>query len=150
MRMNYDQIAKRVAQHLEVDPYLLQFFKSQSYRDGPGHPLRCNYEGLLKDLLVYSRWGLLCHCQLLTIVFQASSNEKDLLPAPFYPNLRVGEQTSVQGELDVQGRREGDRLVPQQVSLTDYSLHSHLTNIFSGMPLWRTCSRRLEPVGPLI
>lgn len=55
MRMNYDQIAKRVAQHLEVDPYLLQFFKSQSYRDGPGHPLRCNYEGLLKDLLVYSR-----------------------------------------------------------------------------------------------
>ena len=40
MRMNYDQLARRVAQHLEVDPFLLQFFKSQSYRDGPGHPLR--------------------------------------------------------------------------------------------------------------
>ena len=111
MRMNYDQIAKRVAQHLEVDPYLLQFFKSQSYRDGPGHPLRCNYEGLLKDLLVYSRLVHLTslkgsdHC----IVYQAASDEKDLLPAPFYPDLRVGEQAAVQGELDVQGGREGDR-----------------------------------------
>ena len=39
-RMNYDMLAKRVAAYLETDPYLLQFFKSQSYRDGPGHPLR--------------------------------------------------------------------------------------------------------------
>jgi len=54
-RMNYDQLAKKVAAHLETDPYLLQFFKSQSYRDGPGHPLRCNYEGTLKDLLVFFR-----------------------------------------------------------------------------------------------
>eukprot|EP00092_Neocalanus_flemingeri_P030841 GFUD01033495.1.p1 GENE.GFUD01033495.1~~GFUD01033495.1.p1 ORF type:complete len:1103 (+),score=278.33 GFUD01033495.1:268-3576(+) len=54
-RMNYDMLAKRVAGHLDTDPYLLQFFKSQSYRDGPGHPLRCNYEGTLKDLLVYFR-----------------------------------------------------------------------------------------------
>ena len=71
-RMNYDMLAKRVAAYLDTDPYLLQFFKSQSYRDGPGHPLRlekwvvitdkinnvhlrCNYEGTLKDLLVYFR-----------------------------------------------------------------------------------------------
>jgi len=54
-RMNYDQLAKKVAGHLDTDPYLLQFFKSQSYRDGPGHPLRCNYEGTLKDLLVFFR-----------------------------------------------------------------------------------------------
>jgi len=54
-RMNYDQLAKKVAAHLDTDPYLLQFFKSQSYRDGPGHPLRCNYEGTLKDLLVFFR-----------------------------------------------------------------------------------------------
>merc|ERR1712079_314924 len=53
---NYDQLAKKVAAHLDTDPYLLQFFKSMSYsRDGPGHPLRCNYEGTLKDLLVYFR-----------------------------------------------------------------------------------------------
>jgi len=54
-RMNYDQLAKKVANHLETDMYLIQFFKSQSYRDGPGHPLRCNYEGTLKDLLLFFR-----------------------------------------------------------------------------------------------
>jgi len=55
-RFNYDQLAKKVAAHLDTDPYLLQFFKSMSYsRDSPGQPLRCNFEGTLKDLLVYSR-----------------------------------------------------------------------------------------------
>ena len=41
-RMNYEQLAKKVAAHLDTDPYLLQFFKAMSYssRDGPGHPLR--------------------------------------------------------------------------------------------------------------
>ena len=28
-RMNYDQMAKAVAQHLNCDPYHLQFFKNQ-------------------------------------------------------------------------------------------------------------------------
>ncbi|XP_052358464.1 ubiquitin carboxyl-terminal hydrolase 7-like isoform X1 [Oncorhynchus keta] len=32
---------------------LLQFFKSQGYRDGPGNPLRHNYEGTLRDLLQF-------------------------------------------------------------------------------------------------
>jgi len=54
-RMHYEELSKRVATHLETDPYLIQFFKSQSYREGPGHPLRCNFEGSLKDLLVYFR-----------------------------------------------------------------------------------------------
>lgn len=26
-----------------------------SYKDGPGHPLRCTFEGTLKDLLVFSK-----------------------------------------------------------------------------------------------
>ncbi|XP_014681204.1 PREDICTED: ubiquitin carboxyl-terminal hydrolase 7-like [Priapulus caudatus] len=52
-RMNYEQVVRAVAQKLNTDPYLLQFFKSQGFRDGPGNPLRCNYEGTLKDLLVY-------------------------------------------------------------------------------------------------
>merc|ERR1712241_723112 len=54
-RMNYEQLAKKVSSVLNTDPYLIQFFKSQSYRDGPGHPLRCNYEGTLKDLLLYQQ-----------------------------------------------------------------------------------------------
>lgn len=54
-RINYDQLAKRVAQFLNTDPCLLQFFKTQSYRDGPGQPLRCNFEGTLKDIIQFVR-----------------------------------------------------------------------------------------------
>lgn len=54
-RMNYDTLAKRVAQYLNTDPCLLQFFKTQSYRDGPGQPLRCNFEGTLKDIIQFVR-----------------------------------------------------------------------------------------------
>jgi len=54
-RMNYEQLSTRVAQHLGTDPTLLQFFKNQSYRDGPGQPLRCNFEGTLKDILQFFR-----------------------------------------------------------------------------------------------
>ena len=39
-RMNYDMLAKRVAGHLDTDPYLLQFFNSLSYRYWPGYPFR--------------------------------------------------------------------------------------------------------------
>ncbi|XP_037093906.1 ubiquitin carboxyl-terminal hydrolase 7-like isoform X1 [Pollicipes pollicipes] len=51
-RMNYDQMARAVALRLGTDPYMLQFFKAQNYREGPGNALRCTYEGTLKDLLV--------------------------------------------------------------------------------------------------
>ncbi|GFR16255.1 ubiquitin carboxyl-terminal hydrolase 7 [Trichonephila clavata] len=52
LKMNYDQMAHAVAQRLNTDPYLLQFFKTTNYRDGPGTALRCTYEGTLKELLV--------------------------------------------------------------------------------------------------
>ncbi|XP_018335217.1 ubiquitin carboxyl-terminal hydrolase 7 isoform X2 [Agrilus planipennis] len=54
-RMTYDQLARAVAQRVGTDPYLLQFFKCQSYKDSPGHPLRCTFEGTLKDLLVFTK-----------------------------------------------------------------------------------------------
>ncbi|KDR24281.1 ubiquitin carboxyl-terminal hydrolase 7 [Zootermopsis nevadensis] len=54
-RMTYDQMAHAVAQRVGTDPYLLQFFKCQNYKDSPGHPLRCTFEGTLKELLVYSK-----------------------------------------------------------------------------------------------
>ncbi|KAK0051801.1 ubiquitin carboxyl-terminal hydrolase 7 [Biomphalaria pfeifferi] len=54
-KMNYDQMANAVANHLGTDPYKLQFFKCQGYRDGPGNPVKCTYEGNLRDLLVYSK-----------------------------------------------------------------------------------------------
>ena len=52
-KMNYDQVANAVAQYLNTDPYLLQFFKSHGYKEGPGNPIRCTYEGTLKELFMY-------------------------------------------------------------------------------------------------
>ncbi|KAK2192630.1 hypothetical protein NP493_27g01010 [Ridgeia piscesae] len=49
--MDYDQVAKAVAAHLDTDPYLLQFFKSQGYREGPALPIRCTFQGTLRDLV---------------------------------------------------------------------------------------------------
>ncbi len=54
-RMTYSQLAAAVATKLDTNPDMLQFFKSQNYRDIPGHPLRCSFEGVLKDLLQYFR-----------------------------------------------------------------------------------------------
>ncbi|XP_011304851.1 ubiquitin carboxyl-terminal hydrolase 7 isoform X2 [Fopius arisanus] len=55
LRMTYDQMAKAVAQRVGTDPYLLQFFKCQNYKDLPGHPLKCTFDGTLKDLLTYCK-----------------------------------------------------------------------------------------------
>lgn len=50
-KMNYDQMAKAVAQHLGTDPYLLQFFTHAGYKDVPDmNPIKCTFSGLLKDL----------------------------------------------------------------------------------------------------
>lgn len=79
-RMNYDQMAKAVAQRLDTDPYLLQFFKSQNYRDGPGNPLRCTFEGTLKDLLVYfkPRQQKKIYYQQLSIRINELENKKQV------------------------------------------------------------------------
>uniref|UniRef100_A0A146KS22 Ubiquitin carboxyl-terminal hydrolase 7 n=1 Tax=Lygus hesperus TaxID=30085 RepID=A0A146KS22_LYGHE len=50
-RMNYTQMAQAVAQRVQTDPFRLQFFKPHSYKSAAGNPLRCTYEGTLKDLL---------------------------------------------------------------------------------------------------
>ncbi|XP_023287513.1 ubiquitin carboxyl-terminal hydrolase 7-like [Orussus abietinus] len=54
-RMTYDQIAKAVAQRVGTDPYLLQFFKCQNYKESPGHPLKCTFEGTLKDIVTFCK-----------------------------------------------------------------------------------------------
>lgn len=54
-KMTYDQVATAVAQYLGTDPYLLQFFKSQGYREGPGHPIRCTFDGTLRELFTYMK-----------------------------------------------------------------------------------------------
>ncbi|OQR76440.1 ubiquitin carboxyl-terminal hydrolase 7-like, partial [Tropilaelaps mercedesae] len=53
LKMNYEEIAAAVARHLDTHPKLLQFFKTQSYREGPGNPLRFSFDGTLKDMLAF-------------------------------------------------------------------------------------------------
>ena len=87
---------------------------------------------------------------------QAASDEEDLLPAPFHPNIRTREQAAVQGELDVQGGREGDRPLSQQVPhphhptlLKHHGLWSMNFDVATGMPLLPTCSKKPAPAAPL-
>lgn len=78
LKMNYDQIAESVAQHLGTDPYLLQFFRNQSYREGPGNPLRCNFDGTLKEILtvIKQRQPKKIYYQQLTIRINELENKK--------------------------------------------------------------------------
>lgn len=41
-------MAKAVGQRINVDPYEIQFFKYQSYKEVP---VRCTYDGTIKDLV---------------------------------------------------------------------------------------------------
>lgn len=78
LKNNYDQMAEAVAQHLGTDPYLLQFFRNQSYREGPGNPLRCNFDGSLKDILVTIKQKIpkKIYYQHLTIRINELENKK--------------------------------------------------------------------------
>ncbi|XP_065658399.1 ubiquitin carboxyl-terminal hydrolase 7 isoform X4 [Hydra vulgaris] len=51
LKMNYTQIANAAASTLGVDPLKIQFFKPQIYRDQPGNPVKCSFDGHLKDLV---------------------------------------------------------------------------------------------------
>jgi len=49
--MNYDELSKAVAQRLNTEPDLIQFYKIQSsYRTEPSQPIKCNFDGTLKEL----------------------------------------------------------------------------------------------------
>ncbi|CAG9786247.1 unnamed protein product [Diatraea saccharalis] len=75
MQMRYDQMARAVGQHLNVDPYLIQFFKCQNYKDIPGVPLKYSYDGILKDLLVYCKPK--CPKKLFYQILSIKVNELD-------------------------------------------------------------------------
>lgn len=54
-RSNYDQMAQAVGQKIDVDPYRIQFFKCQNYKDIPGNPIRYQGGMTLKDILVLNK-----------------------------------------------------------------------------------------------
>ncbi|KAL0278652.1 UNVERIFIED_CONTAM: hypothetical protein PYX00_000410 [Menopon gallinae] len=89
-RMNYDQIAKAVAQRLGTDPSLLQFFRCQSFKDSPGHALKCNFEGTLKELLVYlkPKAPKKIYYQHLSIPIDELENKKQFKCIWVGPNLK--------------------------------------------------------------
>lgn len=49
-RTNYEQMAKVVAHRINTDPYTIQFFKMQNYKDVPGAALSCSYSGNLNNI----------------------------------------------------------------------------------------------------
>ena len=44
----YDQMAKAVGQRINIDPYEIQFFKCQNYKEIPGQAIPCSFDGVLK------------------------------------------------------------------------------------------------------
>lgn len=104
LRMNYDQMANAVARHLSTDPYLLQFFKPQGYRDGPGNPIRCTYEGTLKELLLYSkpRQQKKLYYQQLNIRINELENKRQF--KCIYVNSRLKEEKELVLYPDKTGR----------------------------------------------
>ena len=104
----------------------------QGYREGPGHPLRCNFEGSLRDLLVYFRPKQVkrIYYQRLVIPINELENKRQFkcswMAAPprgeekelvLYPNKNATvadlfEEAKVSGQLELEDGGSGNlRLV---------------------------------------
>eukprot|EP00794_Sanderia_malayensis_P008888 gene8888-9838_t len=77
LRMNYIQLAEAVAKHIGCDPMKLQLFKPQQYRDIAGNPIKCSYEGSLRDImsLMRTRSPRKLYYQLLNIPIDIMENK---------------------------------------------------------------------------
>ena len=51
-KMTYNEVAEIVAECLQTEPNLIQFFKPQSHRDIAGYAIKSHFEGTLKDLFM--------------------------------------------------------------------------------------------------
>merc|ERR1712071_697830 len=49
--LGYDQVARLVGERVGYPPNMLQFFKSQGYREGPGPSIRYHWETSLKEMV---------------------------------------------------------------------------------------------------
>lgn len=90
-RTPYSQMVSAVAKHLDVDPTYLQFFKAQNYRDAPGPPLRCTFDGTLKELLVFCRPKVpkRMFYQKLTIPIHELENKKQIKCIYLSPEQKI-------------------------------------------------------------
>ncbi|XP_077294716.1 ubiquitin-specific protease 7 isoform X2 [Arctopsyche grandis] len=89
-QMRYDQMARAVGQKLNVDPYLIQFFRCQNYKDSPGTSLKYSYEGNLKEMLTYCKpkCPKKLFYQLLTIKVNELDNKKQFKCTWVGPNYK--------------------------------------------------------------
>ena len=53
--LGYDQVARLVGERLGWAPTMLQFFKSQGYREGPGPSIRYHWETSLKEMVTSAK-----------------------------------------------------------------------------------------------
>jgi len=51
-KMTYNEVAEVVANCIDSEPNLIQFFKPQSHRDIAGYAIKSHFEGTLKDLFM--------------------------------------------------------------------------------------------------
>ncbi|XP_046648713.1 ubiquitin carboxyl-terminal hydrolase 7-like isoform X3 [Daphnia pulicaria] len=53
--LGYDQVARLVGDRIGYPPNMLQFFKSQGYREGPGPSIRYHWETSLKEMVTSAK-----------------------------------------------------------------------------------------------
>lgn len=51
-KMTYNEVSEVVANCIDTEPSLIQFFKPQSHRDIAGYAIKSHFEGTLKDLFI--------------------------------------------------------------------------------------------------
>lgn len=87
---SYDTMAKAVGQRIQANPYEIQFFKCQNYKDFPGNPLQCNFPGKLKDLISLNKPNSVrkFFYQKLTININELESKKQFKCLWLSPNLK--------------------------------------------------------------
>uniref|UniRef100_H2YBF2 Ubiquitin carboxyl-terminal hydrolase 7 n=1 Tax=Ciona savignyi TaxID=51511 RepID=H2YBF2_CIOSA len=90
----YGQFAERVAERLDTDPMMLQFFRVQNVRDQPGNVIRSSFDGQLKDLLqIYGsrKQSKRLYYQQLTMKVNEFENKRQFRCMFVWPSLKEEE-----------------------------------------------------------
>uniref|UniRef100_F6YGJ7 Ubiquitin carboxyl-terminal hydrolase 7 n=1 Tax=Ciona intestinalis TaxID=7719 RepID=F6YGJ7_CIOIN len=90
----YGQFAEKVAERLDTDPMMLQFFRVQNVRDQPGNVIRSSFDGQLKDLLqIYGtrKPSKRLYYQQLTMKVNEFENKRQFRCMFVWPNLKEEE-----------------------------------------------------------
>ncbi|CAK8680531.1 unnamed protein product [Clavelina lepadiformis] len=91
---NYGQFAEKVAERLDTDPMMLQFFRVQSTRDMAGSVIRSSFDGQLKDLLqIYGtrKQSKRLYYQQLTMKVDEFETKRQFRCMYVHPNMKEEE-----------------------------------------------------------